>query len=282
MGRKQDRTSSIVTNTQKEVIASIIISYLINSCIIVILACIFLAQEKQIHPLLTLSFSSEKQEEVELVEDVFVSTDDEQVSSTDYSEPEPETVSQLDEPELKPEPIKVKPPTIKKLVQKPRGITPIKNGASSLGSSNIPKGFSAKSIEKMESRLAFEGAKTGDIQISISWDNVNDVDLIVEYRGANGSELIGWNNKIGQSGGWLDVDKNVYPETDQAVENIFWGYNQAPRGVYKIYVNCYRRWDKKKDSTPVLIRIIHNNEVTYRKATVRYGEGYKTILSFKH
>lgn len=246
------------------------------------MACIFLAQEKQIHPLLTLSFSSEKQEEVELVEDVFVSTDDEQVSSTDYSEPEPETVSQLDEPELKPEPIKVKPPTIKKLVQKPRGITPIKNGASSLGSSNIPKGFSAKSIEKMESRLAFEGAKTGDIQISISWDNVNDVDLIVEYRGANGSELIGWNNKIGQSGGWLDVDKNVYPETDQAVENIFWGYNQAPRGVYKIYVNCYRRWDKKKDSTPVLIRIIHNNEVTYRKATVRYGEGYKTILSFKH
>ncbi len=57
-------------------------------------------------------------------------------------------------------------------------------------------------------RLEQAGAQTGDVQVSIAWDNYNDIDLWVVFEGQQGRFVINWMNRIGPNNGMLDVDRN--------------------------------------------------------------------------
>jgi hypothetical protein len=72
----------------------------------------------------------------------------------------------------------------------------------------------------------------GDIQITLTWDNIADLDLrVVDPYG----EVIYWNHDFSASNGKLDVDDiNGY-----GPENIYWPSNGAPRGTYEVYVHHY-------------------------------------------
>lgn len=87
-------------------------------------------------------------------------------------------------------------------------------------------------------RLQREGAHQGDVEIALSWNNGNDIDLhVVDPSG----EEIYYSHKTANSGGWLDVDKqcnNVSP-----VEHVFFPTGRAPFGHYKVYVAHYRKCD---------------------------------------
>lgn len=86
-------------------------------------------------------------------------------------------------------------------------------------------------------RLQKAGAKTGDVQIALTWNNVNDLDLwCVEPSG----EKIGYSHKISATQGELDVDANSGPNrTDHPVEHIVWPRGRTPRGSIRVYVNHY-------------------------------------------
>lgn len=132
------------------------------------------------------------------------------------------------------------------------------------------KGFDEITKNRIDKKLADYNAGTGDIQISISWEDYNDIDIWVHFIGINEFDMIGWQNKFGQSGGTLDIDRNVTPTTRSPIENIFWPQDKAPYGKYIVYIHHYQQWDKNKSST-VYLRVKIDDNIIYKKVTVIYG-----------
>lgn len=100
-------------------------------------------------------------------------------------------------------------------------------------------------------RLNREGAKAGDITISLAWNTFDDLDLHVYLP--SGEEIF-FRNKRAQQGGnaCLDVDMNAGSgQTQEPVENVFIGdldeHIEAPRGKYRVVVQnyCYHTEDRR-------------------------------------
>lgn len=102
-------------------------------------------------------------------------------------------------------------------------------------------------------RLQKAGAQTGDIQISLIWNNYNDLDLhVVTPRG----ETIFFGHRRSRDRGNLDVDMNGgRPMTQEPVENVFWKEGTAPLGKFKVYVHHYRR-QGDPDPTEFEVRVV--------------------------
>ena len=130
----------------------------------------------------------------------------------------------------------------------------------------------------MKERLTNYGAGTGDVQISIAWDNYNDIDVWVVLRNGSNGGTISWMNRY-LANGFLDIDKNVQPETNKAIENIFWPTNSAPYCEYTVYVQHYRQWDKI-GTTRVLIRILVDGNETFKQITINPTHGLKKVHTF--
>lgn len=110
----------------------------------------------------------------------------------------------------------------------------------------------------IETRLKSAGAQTGEIQISISWDTKDDIDLHVSYSPGNGLvDNINWVNKIGHiSGGMLDIDMNANANllVSNPVENVYWPHNSKLSGYYVVSVHYFRSWTGAT-KIPVIIRV---------------------------
>jgi hypothetical protein len=81
-----------------------------------------------------------------------------------------------------------------------------------------------------------EGLGTGDVQITLRWGSLVDLDLAVtDPSGAS----IDYTNRLSSSGGQLDRDANYpCPEATAApVENVFWPPGEAPGGHYVVTVH---------------------------------------------
>lgn len=85
-------------------------------------------------------------------------------------------------------------------------------------------------------RLNREGAKSGEVTVSLMWNNLNDLDLHVITP--SGEEIY-FGHRGSACGGCLDVDMNAGTYMSETpVENIFWS-KKAPRGTYRVDVVCY-------------------------------------------
>ena len=118
--------------------------------------------------------------------------------------------------------------------------------------------------ELME-RLAREGGKSGVVQISLAWDDYNDLDMHVFCPSG---ERIYFNNRKSECGGELDVDMNVRPKSKTPIENVVWT-DEAPDGEYKIGVHFYRHHRKRRTKKTCQFRL---RVVTYGQAKEYSGE----------
>ncbi len=125
--------------------------------------------------------------------------------------------------------------------------------------------------DELNKRLKREGAKTGSIQISLLWNNYNDLDL--HCIDPNGEEIY-FENPTSSSKGELDVDMNANgPESNQPVENIYWEKGTAPEGIYKIMLNHYSNHGCGygcKDPTNYFIRIKYNNTIKEFRGSISH------------
>ena len=126
----------------------------------------------------------------------------------------------------------------------------------------------AASIER---RLGQVSARGGDIQISLSWNNYNDLDLhCVDPSG----DEIWYSHRISRTRGELDVDQNANPPyTTSPVENIYWPVDAAPRGLYKVFVVYYAPRHGLDPTVPTAftVRTVVRGWTTYFfKSTIGY------------
>lgn len=125
-------------------------------------------------------------------------------------------------------------------------------------------------------RLWMAGAQTGDVQVSLAWNNMNDIDLhVVSPTG----EQIFFGHRRSRCGGCLDVDMNVYPFNPQAVENVFWPHGLAPPGVYTVFVHHYRR-HVPQNATPFEVHVLVKNHKEVFRGVVQYGQRPILVAQF--
>ena len=135
-------------------------------------------------------------------------------------------------------------------------------------------------MAELQSRLNREGAMIGDVQISLMWENYNDLDLHVVC--ASGERIHGGNKKS-ECGGELDVDANVRPETKKPVENVVWPGVTAPPGSYQVYVHHYKKHKKRRSKDPTKFQVIVNNSGDYREyhGDLTHGDPIKLVCQFE-
>jgi hypothetical protein len=120
----------------------------------------------------------------------------------------------------------------------------------------------------MERRLGEVSAKGGDIQISLSWHNYNDLDLHCIDPG--GEEIFFSNKRSSRTGGQLDIDQNAHaPYNLSPVENIFWPTGGAPPGLYQIFVVHYAQHGGA-DPTAFIVRTVVQGKTNFYKSSISY------------
>lgn len=92
---------------------------------------------------------------------------------------------------------------------------------------------------ELELRVNREGGETGEIQVTLIWNTLDDLDL---YVVCPSGETISFENTLSQCGGELDIDMNANRNrsSSQPVENVFWKKRRFPIGRYKVFVHQYK------------------------------------------
>ncbi len=113
----------------------------------------------------------------------------------------------------------------------------------------------AAEVDDFAERLDREGAATGDVQVSLMWNNNNDLDLSVICPSG---ERISFDNRFSQCSGRLDVDMNESETSAEPIENVFWPRGQAPVGNYRVFVEHFEKHEMD-DETEFRILIRSND-----------------------
>jgi hypothetical protein len=95
---------------------------------------------------------------------------------------------------------------------------------------------------------------TGDVQVTLAWDSLADLDLAVEDPLG---EFISFSSPVSSSGGELDHDANYPCDTASApaVENIFWPTGLAPPGAYRVGVGFGSDCDVNITDYELIVRV---------------------------
>ena len=115
--------------------------------------------------------------------------------------------------------------------------------------------------ETWEKEVSIRNVGTGQLQISLSFNNDKDVDLHLIEPGDDG-EHIYYGNRTSDNGGQLDLDSNAGCSIDGINnENITYGEDAyiAP-GVYEVYVDMYSNCDPTI-ATDYVVTVTYNGRL---------------------
>lgn len=132
--------------------------------------------------------------------------------------------------------------------------------------------------DDLDHRLEREGGKSGSVQVSLAWDDYNDLDL---HLFCPSGERIYFNNRNSECGGELDVDMNVKPVSKTPVENVVWTSN-PPKGAYKVGVHFYKhhRKRKTKKSCTFRVRVSLYGKIQEYSGVIKYGNAMQMVTGF--
>lgn len=137
----------------------------------------------------------------------------------------------------------------------------------------------SRALDELRARLEREGARSSDVQVSLMWNNYNDLDLHVVCP--SGERIHGGNRKSA-CGGHLDVDANVRPDSRKPVENVVWPEGEAPAGTYQVFVHYYKKHKKRRSKDPTKFQVIANayGDLMEYTGELTFGEEIQLVCSF--
>jgi len=118
---------------------------------------------------------------------------------------------------------------------------------------------------------------TGDVQVLLSWNNFNDLDLIVIDPN---NESVWFKNRRVSSQGQLEIDMNVeYPDSKKPIENVYWPSGSAPSGDYKVYLMYYKQHENTSDNL-YKINVKHGDKTELFTGTIKNENEVIHICTF--
>ena len=130
----------------------------------------------------------------------------------------------------------------------------------------------------VQGRVARAGGQKGEVQFSLAWESLNDVDLHVI---APSGEHISYSHRSSKCHGELDVDMNAAgAESNTPVENIFWPAGGSPTGRYRVLVHHYAKHGGP-DPTRYQITIKVKGEATKYNGSVKDGDPLQMVNEFE-
>jgi subtilisin family serine protease len=118
----------------------------------------------------------------------------------------------------------------------------------------------------------------GDVQILLSWNNYNDLDLICTDPFG---ESIFYRNRRASSGGQLEIDMNVeYPDSKSPIEHIYWKPDNAPDGAYNVYLQYYRKHERGINDTPYRVEVKYGGKTENYDGIIKKEDKVIHICSF--
>jgi len=143
---------------------------------------------------------------------------------------------------------------------------------------SLPPGLA----EDFAGRLRMAGAQSGDVQVSLMWNNINDLDLHVLCP--SGEEIYYFHPRS-HCGGLLDVDMNVFgrrPWSNKPVENIFWPTGGSPSGSFAVAVDHYSN-NGAPDPTKFWVSVkVAGGEVGAYEREISHGQRPYMVCRFEN
>ena len=134
--------------------------------------------------------------------------------------------------------------------------------------SSTALGLVDEHIEEVSVAEGLINGGSGDIQVTLSWDNTADLDLYVQEPSG---EVISYSNTLSATYGQLDIDdQNGY-----GPENIFWPDNSAPSGEYVVMVDLF-----SGDPANFTVIIQENDDINQYTGTISSSDGLLEITTF--
>ena len=129
--------------------------------------------------------------------------------------------------------------------------------------------FHSYQKNKASNRAALANAKSGDVEITLTWNNRNDLDL--HCIDPNGEHLYYAHRRATHSNGELDIDKNAGPPYSRLpAEHVYWPRRDAPDGTYKVYVDEFQRHGDE-DPTAFEVTTKEYGRIKKYQGTIRMG-----------
>lgn len=125
-------------------------------------------------------------------------------------------------------------------------------------------------------RVKAAGGKGGSLQLSLGWNDRNDLDLHVVTPGG---ERIYYARIQSADGGRLDVDMNINGESKQPVENITWGGNTPRDGRYLVQVHYFKSFNRN-EASPFYVRLQLGDDVQVIPAVAKGPQQFTQVATF--
>jgi len=136
--------------------------------------------------------------------------------------------------------------------------------------------FAAPPAVSTETTASGQTLGTGDIQVTLRWTTVDDLDLAVTDPSG---DVVAYFNPAVASGGQLDVDANAAcgESNSSPIENIFWPTGGAPQGSYNVEVNLFTRCEPSSEPISFSLRVLVQGTTRTFEGTVSDAEPIATF-----